>query len=113
MFVTYIALTILALTILALLILGLIFAIMMVVKNNYTYSNHLTISDAIFEYRTYVCEHHDFSTGATPPYEVDWSDMESYKKTLYRLWDWGYTRILPPDKFEIIKPYIKAAKGMK
>lgn len=32
--------------------------------------------------------------------------------TFYRWWDWGYTRILPKDKFEIIKPYLEV-KGEK
>jgi hypothetical protein len=45
-------------------------------------------------------ENHNYS------YLVDYNDEESYEKTLFRLWDWGYTRILPKDKFEIIKPYI-------
>lgn len=39
--------------------------------------------------------------------DVDYDDMENYVVTLWRLWDWGYTRILPKDKFEIIKPYIE------
>ena len=38
---------------------------------------------------------------------VDYDDKEDYDKTFWRLWDWGHTRILPKDKFEIIKPYIK------
>ena len=42
-------------------------------------------------------------------YEVDYSDMRSYKAIYARFWDWGYTNILPPDKFAIIKPYL--AKG--
>ena len=37
---------------------------------------------------------------------VSYDDMESDNKTLLRLWDWGYTRILPPEKFELIKPFI-------
>ena len=38
---------------------------------------------------------------------VSLNDMEDYDSTFYRWWDWGYTRILPPEKFEIIKPWIK------
>lgn len=40
-------------------------------------------------------------------YEVSPSDMETYDSTLWRLWDWGYTRILPKEKFELVKPYIR------
>lgn len=39
--------------------------------------------------------------------QVEYSDMESYEKTLLRIWDWGYTNILPKEKFEIIKKYMK------
>lgn len=33
--------------------------------------------------------------------------MESFVRTLFRLWDWGYTRILPEEYFELIKPYFE------
>lgn len=105
--------TYIALTILALMISGLIFAVVMLFKNEATYRNHMILVNAIFLYRMDVCEHHDYSTCDVPHYEVSWGDMARYNKTLFRLWDWGYTRILPADKFEIIKPYIAKAKEMK
>ena len=33
-------------------------------------------------------------------------DMEEYDQTFKRWWDWGYTRILPPAKYELVKPHI-------
>jgi hypothetical protein len=33
--------------------------------------------------------------------------MESYNKTLYRLWDWGYKRIVPKEIYDRIKDYIE------
>ena len=36
--------------------------------------------------------------------------QESYTETLFRLWDWGYTRILPEKEYEIIKPYLQKGK---
>lgn len=39
-------------------------------------------------------------------------NMETYVGTWSRLWDWGYTRILPEEDFELIKPYIKSHKGV-
>lgn len=39
-------------------------------------------------------------------FDVDYTDMEDYYKTCRRWWDWGYKRILPKDKFEIIQKYI-------
>lgn len=34
---------------------------------------------------------------------VDYSDMESYEKTLYsRPFDWGIKKILPKDKYNVL-----------
>ena len=82
----------------------MLFAALMLIKSEVTCKNHLIINYAIYLYsidsidKSFECE-------------VDWDDMEGYEKTLWRLWDWGYTRILSPEKFEIIKPYIEKAKG--
>ena len=76
-------------------------SILMLVKNENAYKNRSIIIEAIYEYNTIMItsnKHRD---------KVDFTDMESYDDTLYRLLDWGYENILPPDKFEIIKPYIK------
>ena len=69
-------------------------------KNNVTYKQHMRIMNAIFTYRK------EKILNDEPP-EVEFDDMEDYDKTLLRVWDFGYKRILPKDKFEIIKPYIK------
>lgn len=39
--------------------------------------------------------------------QIGFDIMEPYEKTLFRIWDWGYTRIVPPEVFEKIKPYIE------
>ena len=44
-------------------------------------------------------------SGITP--QVKFGDMEYSGKTYNRLWDWGYKRILPKEKFEIIKEFIE------
>ena len=77
------------------------FCLVMGIKNSVTYINHKRISDAIHIYRL-----ESFKKGIYEP-EVDYEDSEEYFKTLFRLWDWGYTRILPKEKFDIIKPYFK------
>ena len=86
-------------TIIGLLIVGLIFTVVMMFKNENTFINHMIITNSIYRYHK---DHQD-----EYPWLVSYSDMEPYNKTTYRIWDWGYTRILPPDKFELIKPYIK------
>jgi hypothetical protein len=61
--------------------------------------NQSKILDAI-DY--YTSDTLDFQTG------IELLDaMEDYDDTLFRLWDWGYKRILPKQYFELIKPYIK------
>lgn len=39
--------------------------------------------------------------------KVKSSDMESVEETDKRWWDWSCKRILPIDKYNIVKPYIK------
>lgn len=76
------------------------FLIVLAFKNENTLKNHLKIIDTIYRYHTDCIRQ-----GIDP--SVEYGDEEDYSTTLWRLWDWGYTRILPKDKFEIIKPYIK------
>jgi hypothetical protein len=73
------------------------------VKNEITYLQHSKIDNAILRYQL------DCISKQTRPL-VDYIDAEKYTCTLYRLWDWGYTRILPKEKFELIKPFIKEEK---
>jgi hypothetical protein len=67
------------------------------VKTSNTYNNTITIINAIHAYRL------EYLWNA----QVDYKDMESFERTLFRFWDWGYKRILPKAQFELIKPYIK------
>ena len=72
-------------------------------KNHITLSRRLTICDAIFRYKVQnILDGRDEN-----PNFVDYTDMESYEKTLFRIYDWGYKNILPKDKFNIIKPFIE------
>lgn len=86
-------------------LLALLVCIFLIIKNENAEHNHTIIIDAIYAYQLDMCKMYIYD------YEVDFKDMESYGKTLFRLWDWGYKNILPPDKFKIIKPYIY--KGRK
>lgn len=43
---------------------------------------------------------------------VDYASLESYDKTLYRLWDWSCDNIVPSKIYEKIKPYM-AVKSEK
>lgn len=72
-------------------------------KNDVTYKNHKIITDAIYDYHIDMLMSKKYDQIDA----VDYRDMETYNSTLFRLWDWGYTRILPKEKFEIVKPYIE------
>lgn len=63
--------------------------------------NRIKIIDAIFAYQTFQLhlgniDHTDF-----------YSKMETFEQTERRIWDWGYTRILPPNYFKLIEPFIE------
>lgn len=68
-----------------------------ILKNTRTFTVRRIISDAILNYRR---EHGQSSY-------INTDKMEPYDETLYRLWDWGYKRIVPKDVFDKIKDYIK------
>ena len=81
----------------------LILCSILIAKNIVAYNCRGKIIDAIYRYRIDCIRNHRYSD----LHSIEYINMESYEKTFLRLWDWGYTRILPRDKFEIIKPYIK------
>lgn len=83
----------------------LVVCILALIKNEITFKHHMLICTAIYEYAI------DVGTSSEPA--VWYNDMESYDDTFRRWWDWGYTRILPPEKFEILKPYILEVKEMR
>lgn len=82
---------------------GLIF----ILKTSNAVRNHFIILDAIGAYRRHVISEHDYKSSLTVSFDVEYGDTEDIIKTLFRLWDWSYKRILPADKFAIIEPYIK------
>lgn len=78
--------------------------IFMLFKNENAFKNHTIIGDAIYQYHVDCVKHNRDIL-------VSYDDMEKYTITEYRLTDWGYENILPKDKFEIIKPYIRVQEG--
>ena len=76
-----------------------LFSIIMIFKAIRTYKMHNIIDDAISFYNVRCIDNNVTSL-------VDYEDAERFERTMLRLYDWGYKRILPKEKFEIIKPYI-------
>ena len=81
----------------------LILCLIGIIKNIVTYNRHEKIRNAIYRYKIDCIRNHRYGD----LHSIEYINMESYGKTFFRLWDWGYTRILPRDKFEIIKPYMR------
>ena len=81
----------------------IVYGLAMGLKNETTFRARTRITDAIFKYHMHCIVSNNYEGARLVAFE----DMESYDATMYRIWDWGYTRILPPEKFELIKPFIK------
>lgn len=95
--------------ILALCWIGLVACFVFVAKNSITLKHRILIIRAIRDYLIDCIKSREYLINCIESNEVEavnYGDMESYDKTLWRVWDWGYTRILPKEKFEIIKPYV-------
>ena len=57
------------------------------------------IDFAILKYRFECLQKHDIPL-------VSYEDKEDVSRTASRFWNWNESQILPPDKYEIIKPYL-------
>ena len=67
-----------------------------------THKNRSRVIDEIYKYQTWCVATDNFDK----IFDVDFSDMESYNKTLYRITDWGHNNILPEDKQHILNTYM-------
>ena len=87
---------------LAILILTLAFCIFMVKKINNTYENQCVVLDAVYEFLR-----DEYRTSGKIRYDlVNYDDIEDLYRTIWRLTDWSYENILPPEKLKLIEPYI-------
>lgn len=84
-------------------LLVIVFCIFMLIKNEITYRNHNKTINAI---DAHWHESHNFSE-----FMRLMDNMESYRTTLFRLWDFGCENILPKEDYEIIKPYIEEKRN--
>lgn len=80
-------------------LLWLAFLIVLEVKNENTVKQREKIIDAIAKWGLH--------TGGLELAVVYWDSMESYAETVFRLWDWGYERIVPKNVYDTIKPFIE------
>lgn len=69
-------------------------------KHANTNKNRMIILNAIYKYQLETIRNGNSN------FLVYYIDIEPWKSTYHRWFDWGYTRILPPEKFKIIEQYI-------
>lgn len=79
----------------------------LMIKNNFTYANRNTIINAIFTYNAKQLSNSIKNNTVEDLDFIDASVMESYRRTLFRLYDWGYKNIVPSDVFDKIAPIIE------
>lgn len=70
----------------------------LILKNIRTYYVRSKIAMAICQYRIHNTIHYN--------HYIDTNQMEDYNKTLFRLWDWSYKRIVNKYVYDEIKEYI-------
>ena len=83
------------------LVVALICCFISLFKTENAIKNQMIILNAIRDHDMKMIEQHRYDE------MIGFEVMEDYDKTFNRFWDWGYTRIAPPEVFEKIKPYIE------
>lgn len=82
-------------------ILAALFSGFMLIRNHFVYENHMKIINAIHEYNQEQILHNHYDL------KLDYNtNMESYSRTMWRLWDFGCKRIVTPDIYKKIEPYL-------
>lgn len=79
----------------------IIYTVLMIIciRNNVAFNNRQIIIKAIYDYYA-----EDFNR-----YNPDfcfYDTLEPYYKTMFRIWDFGHKRIVPPEVYDLIKDYI-------
>lgn len=96
---------ILAIVVASIIVFIVLFSIFYDAKNDNTLKNRMKIHFAINNMTLEAMRAGD--TDAYNEIMVNlYDNMEPYDKTFWRFWDWGYKRILPPEKFKLVEPYI-------
>lgn len=80
----------------------LLICIFLILKNENTWKMQKMILDAIHKYNSYMIWNGELNEDKL----IEFDCMEDYNKTLLRLYDWGFKRIVSKDVYEKIKSYL-------
>ena len=86
-----------------------VYCVVMLFKIDNTDRNLSIITDAIHLHNMDVINSDDFKEEYLIDYDV-YLDDDVMNRTLFRLFDWGYTNILPQDVYERIIPFLDEAE---
>lgn len=78
----------------------LIVTVIVYLKNNNTYKNHMIILNAIAKYN-YAAMLEDLWGD-----RIEYSCVKSYYSSLFNIFDWGYKNLVPRDVYKRIEPFI-------
>lgn len=78
----------------------LIVMVILLFKNNNTYKNHIILLNAIAEHNRAAILKDQYDK------RISYACIESYCKTLFNLFDWGYKNLVPRDVYKRIEPFI-------
>lgn len=87
------------------LILLVIASFYILIKNNNTYKRHNQITMSIYYYNMDVVNNPDNRV------LISYDCMENYYKTLFRVFDWGYKKIVPWYVLNRIEEYMDKKSG--
>jgi hypothetical protein len=79
---------------------GVVYCGLLMIRNELAYKQFIRLSDAVYSYIN-ECILQEIQP------VVQFSDFANYDDIASRVWDWSDRDILPPEKYEIIKPFIK------
>lgn len=83
---------------------GVVLDVVMLIKLEVAHHWHIKILDAIHAY----IKNKEYQSADELEADIRmYNEMEPLEATTYRLTDWGYKRIVPPETLEKIRPYIK------
>ena len=78
----------------------LIAMVILYFKNKNTYKNHMILLNAIAKHNCAAMLDDQCDK------RIDYGCIESYNKTLFNLFDWGYKNLVPRDVYKRIEPFI-------
>ena len=79
---------------------GFVYVVLMMIRNEIAYKQFVRLTNAVYAYIN-ECIMQEIQP------VVHYSDFADYDEIASDIWDWSDKGILPPDKYEIIKPFLK------